>query len=97
MSDLTVQNQVDNKDVFVTYQAFESMREEENDIVYDGKDVEDVKTVKSRPVLMNQSVAPSVFQSSLRAYQKHLFIAVHQTYMEQLVSASTESASLLLS
>jgi hypothetical protein len=76
--------------VFVRYQAYENVRQPGDDNEDEDEDeTEAVPKVSSRPVLSKQELPPSVFlrifEASQYAYQKHRFIAVHQTYMEQLL------------
>ena len=80
---------------FVRYQAYENVREPGDDD--EGEDdAEAVPKVSSRPVLSRQELPPSVFlrifEASQCAYQKHRFIAVHQTYMEQLLKTRLYAA-----
>ena len=67
------------KPVFVTFKAYENISEHDDDIVVakNDEDFEAVSQKCSRPTLMKQALAPSIFlrifAPALMAYQKHRF------------------------
>ena len=78
------------RDLFVTYQAYESRRSVD-EVVAGDDECDAVEKKTSRPELRTQTSRPSEFLphfiSQLTEYQKHKYIAVHQTFMEQQLKA----------
>ena len=91
MGDLTIADEEkadvnEEKAYFVSFDAHENVRMDDDVIQHDGLAFEAVTIKKTRPVLIKQKVMPSVFVKMfiehIGDYARHKYIAVHQTYME---------------